>query len=179
VDYLVNDILDFSSNTNIDYLIGSVHFIDKWGFDNPEFIGKYQDKDIDVIWRDYFSAIDEMVESGLFDIVGHLDLIKVFKFYPKADITTIIKPTIEKIAKSNMSVEINSAGYRKPVGEQYPSSDILKMCYEAGIDITFGSDAHELNQVGLNYDKALDLAKDIGYTFCVYYEKREKIRVEL
>jgi histidinol-phosphatase (PHP family) len=118
-----------------------------------------------------------MVESGLFDIVGHLDLIKVFKFYPKSPIKEIVKNTIEKIKLSNMSVEINSAGYRKPVAEQYPSREILQMCFEAGIDITFGSDAHEINQVGLNYSKAISLAKDIGYTSCVYYEKKVKKRV--
>jgi histidinol-phosphatase (PHP family) len=62
----------------VDYLIGSVHFIDGWGFDNPEFIGKYQEQDIDEIWQEYFDAVEDMAKSGYFDIVGHLDLIKVF-----------------------------------------------------------------------------------------------------
>ena len=84
VDYLKgNYILDeIKKNAKVDYLIGSVHFInDGWGFDNPEFIGKYKDKNIDKIWEDYFDAVTSMVKTQYFDIVGHLDLIKVFNFY--------------------------------------------------------------------------------------------------
>ena len=97
------------------------------GFDNPEFIGQYKNKNIDTIWEDYFEAITNMVKTNKFDIVGHLDLIKVFKFLPKKDIKTIAKDTLKKIKKSNMVVEINSAGYRKPIAEQYPSKEILEV----------------------------------------------------
>ena len=54
-----------------------------WGFDNPEFIGVYESKDIDTIWEEYFDTIKSMAKLDFFDIVGHLDLIKVFKFYQK------------------------------------------------------------------------------------------------
>jgi len=64
-------------HADVDYLIGSVHFIDGWGFDNPEFIGRYEHEDIDLIWQKYFDTIEAMAEAKLFDIVGHLDLIKV------------------------------------------------------------------------------------------------------
>ena len=87
VDYLDGFILDEVVNAKVDYLIGSVHFLknksDMWGFDNPEFIGVYKSKDIDTIWIEYFDAIKAMAKTNLFDIVGHFDLIKVFKFLPK------------------------------------------------------------------------------------------------
>lgn len=179
VDYLKGDyILPEVLNSKVDYLIGSVHFInDGWGFDNPEFIGQYKNKDIDTIWEDYFAAITNMIKSGKFDIVGHLDLIKVFKFLPKKDIKIIAKDAIQHIKQSNMVVEINSAGYRKPIAEQYPSKEILELCFELDIPITFSSDAHCVEQVGLNYDKASTLAKEIGYTKCTYFKQREKIEV--
>jgi len=91
VDYLPGYIDDRVLNANVDYLIGSVHFIDKWGFDNPEFIGKYEGADIDTIWQEYFDLVESMAKTGLFDIVGHLDLIKVFKFLPKKRYTTYCK----------------------------------------------------------------------------------------
>ena len=79
--------LDEILNANVDYLIGSVHFLqnknEMWGFDNPEFIGVYKSVDIDKIWEDYFDAIEAMAKTNYFQIVGHLDLIKVFKFLPK------------------------------------------------------------------------------------------------
>jgi len=118
-----------------------------------------------------------MIKCNKFDIVGHLDLIKVFKFLPKKDIKTIAKETILQIKKSNMVVEINSAGYRKPIGEQYPSKELLELCYELDIPITFSSDAHSVDQVGLNYNKASTLAREIGYTKCTYFQEREKIEV--
>ena len=80
VDWLPGHIHPDVLNANVDYLIGSVHFIDKWSFDNPEFIGGWSERDTDEIWRAYFEATEEMVKSKQFDIVGHLDLIKVFKF---------------------------------------------------------------------------------------------------
>ena len=145
-----------------------------WGFDNPEFIGVYKSKDIDTIWAEYFDAIKSMAKTQLFNIVGHLDLIKVFKFLPKKDIRLIAKETLKEIKKSNMVLEINPAGLRKPIGETYPSKQLLELAYEMDINITFGSDAHEIDQVGFKYDEAVALAKEIGYSKCVTFENREK-----
>lgn len=176
VDYLKGDyILDEVLNSKVDYLIGSVHFInDGWGFDNPEFIGQYKSKNIDTIWEDYFEAITDMAKSNKFDIVGHLDLIKVFKFLPQKDIKSIANKALKQIKKANMTIEINSAGFRKPIGEQYPSKELLELCYELDIPITFSSDAHSVEQVGLNYEKVTEIAKKIGYSKCTYFEQREK-----
>jgi len=157
-----------------DYLIGSVHFLDSWGFDNPEFIGKYEDQDIDEIWQKYFDTIKEMADSKLFDIVGHLDLIKVFKFMPNKNILDIARPALEAIKKADMTLELNVAGYRKPIKEAYPSRELLNEAFKIGIPITFSSDAHKPEQVGLYNDEIIKLAKSVGYTQCVYYRNRKK-----
>jgi histidinol-phosphatase (PHP family) len=178
VDYLNGYILDEVINSKVDYLIGSVHFLtnknDMWGFDNPEFIGVYKSKNIDSIWIEYFDAIKSMAKTQLFDIVGHLDLIKVFKFLPKKDIRIIAKDALLAIKKSNMVLEINPAGLRKPISETYPSKQLLELAYEMQIDITFGSDAHSVDQVGFKYDESVSLAKEIGYSTCATFENREK-----
>ncbi len=175
VDFMQESLMEKSIlNAKVDYLIGSVHFLDGWGFDNPEFIGKYENKDINKIWEEYFSCIKAMAKSQLFDIVGHLDLIKVFKFMPTKDIRVLAKDAIQAIKDVNMVVEINAAGFRKPISEQYPSKELLQMCYEANIDITFGSDAHSIEQVGFGYEEALKLAKEIGYTKCVTFRNKDR-----
>ena len=178
VDYLDGYILDEVVNAKVDYLIGSVHFLknknDMWGFDNPEFIGVYKSKDIDTIWAEYFEAISAMAKTQLFDIVGHLDLIKVFRFLPKKDVRILARDTLKQIKDSNMVLEINPAGLRKPIGETYPSKQLLELAYEMNIDITFGSDAHSVEQVGFKYEEATALAKEIGYTKCVRFEKKKK-----
>ena len=179
VDYLDGYLLDEIINAKVDYLIGSVHFLknknEMWGFDNPEFIGVYESKDIDTIWIEYFDAIKSVAKTGLFDIVGHLDLIKVFKFLPKKDVRIIAKDALLEIKKSNMVLEINPAGLRKPINETYPSKQLLELAYELGIDITFGSDAHSVEQVGFMYEEAKNLAKEIGYKRLVSFENRDKI----
>ena len=179
VDYLPGHIDKRVLEADVDYLIGSVHFIDKWGFDNPEFIGKYEGADIDAIWQDYFDLVEQMAKEGLFDIVGHLDLIKVFKYVPKTDVRLIAQKAMDAIKRAGMSIEINAAGYRKPIGEPYPSRELLIMAYERGIPITFGSDAHKPKQVGFKKDEIVAFAKSVGYTEAVHYIKRERASVKL
>ncbi|MGB2553309.1 histidinol-phosphatase [Campylobacter sp. MOP51] len=178
VDFLEGFMDERVLNRKVDYLIGSVHFINGWGFDNPEFIGEYKNKDIDKIWEDYFYCINALARSGKFDIVGHLDLIKVFKFLPKKDVRTIAKDALSAIKKANLVVEINAAGFRKPITEQYPSNLLLEELVNLDIAITFGSDAHAKDQVGLNGQKCEDIAKKFGFSKCACFKNRDKFMVE-
>jgi histidinol-phosphatase (PHP family) len=173
--YMEKDILE----ANVDYLIGSVHFLDDWGFDNPAFLKTYEKKDIDQIWEEYFDTVTSMVKTGYFDIVGHLDLIKVFKYLPTKNIIDISYDCLRAIKDSNMSIEINSAGIRKPINEVYPSRVLLEQAYKLNIPITFGSDAHSVDQVGFGYEEALLLAKQIGYKQCAVYKNKQLQMVQI
>jgi histidinol-phosphatase (PHP family) len=177
VDYLKGYMDKRVLESEVDYLIGSVHFIDKWGFDNPEFIGSWKEKSIDEIWKAYFEAIENMAKTGYFDIVGHFDLIKVFKFMPSQDIRLLARPALKAIKKANMVLEINTAGFRKPIGELYPSPLLLEEAYDLDIPICFSSDAHAVEQVGFKYEEAMSIAKAIGYTKAVTFEQREKVLI--
>ena len=174
VDWLEGHMSDAVLHADVDYLIGSVHFIDKWSFDNPEFIGGWKNKDIDEIWKAYFEATQAMAKSGKFDVVGHLDLIKVFKFMPKQDVRILAKNVLQAIKNSNMVIEVNTAGLRKPVGEMYPSRDLLEEAYSLNIPITFSSDAHAIEHIGAGYELATTLATDIGYTQAVTFKGRDR-----
>ena len=174
VDYLPNHMDTRVLNADVDYLIGSVHFLDRWGFDNPEFLDGYKNRDIDEIWSRYFELITQMAHSKLFDIVGHIDLIKVFQFLPKKPILEYATPALQAIKEADMTLELNVAGYRKPCKESYPSKEILQKAYELDIPITFGSDAHAPQQVGMFSKEIESLAKNIGYKECVIYKNREK-----
>ncbi len=178
VDYIPNYIDERVLNAKVDYLIGSVHFINKWGFDNPEFIGEYKEKNIDEIWQKYFNAIEDMANTGLFDIVGHLDLIKIFKFMPKKDILKLAENALVSIKKADMVLEINMAGYRKPVKEAYPSLKLLKLAHSLEIPITFSSDAHSKIQVSLYAQEIINLAKKAGYSECAFFRKRKRVMVK-
>ena len=174
VDYLPGHMDDRVLNADVDYLIGSIHFIDKWGFDNPEFLAGWKTKDVDEIWQAYFEATEAMANTGKFDIVGHLDLIKVFKYMPKQDVRILAKNALKAIKASNMVLELNAAGLRKPIGEIYPSRQLLEEAYALEIPITFSSDAHDIDQIGFGYDMTTSLAKDVGYTKAVTFQGRDR-----
>lgn len=174
VDYLKGHIDERVLNANVDYLIGSVHFLEGWGFDNPEFIGKWEEQDIDEIWQKYFDTIEEMANTKLFDIVGHFDLIKVFKFMPKGDIVKMAFNALLAIKAAGMVIELNVAGYRKKVKEPYPSRELLEVAFTLNIPITFSSDAHKPEQVAMFNDEIVELAKSVGYTKCSYFKGRKR-----
>ena len=164
---------------DVDYLIGSVHFLDNWGFDNPEFIKEWDNRNVEDIYREYFHLIEKMAKSKMFNIVGHLDLIKVFGYKPATPIKDLAKNAIRAIKKASMAVELNTAGLRKPAKELYPSDEILEIILEEGIDITFSSDAHAPNQVGYMLKETVQKAKNIGFSEAVYFEKKQKIKVKI
>ncbi len=178
VDYLPGHMDERVLGADVDYLIGSVHFIDRWGFDNPEFIGRYEGADIEAIWQDYFDLVENLAKCGKFDIVGHLDLIKVFKYVPKTDVRLIAQKAMDAIKRADMAIEINAAGYRKPIGEPYPSRELLQMAFERDIPITFGSDAHKPEQVGYKKDEIAAFARSVGYSEAVHYIKRDRIKAK-
>ena len=174
VDFLEGYIDENVLKRPVDYFIGSVHYLGNWGFDNPEYIGGYHNQDIDEIWERYFNAIEQLANSRLFDIVGHLDLIKVFKFLPKKDVKSLALPAIKAIKKADMAVELNAAGYRKPIQEPYPSHPLMELLAEHDIPITFGSDAHSIEQVGYMQTELRQYASNYGYKKCATFEKRER-----
>lgn len=155
-----------------DYLIGSVHFLGDWGFDNPEFMGEYTKRNIQECWEKYLYSITKMAKSGLFQIVGHFDLLKIFGYIPTQKCHQYIQKTLEVIKNHEMILEINASGLRKPIQEQYPSVEILTMAKKIGVQITFGSDSHSIEQVGFGYEKCLKIAKDTGYSQAVYFKNK-------
>ncbi len=166
IDYVPGreeEILQKINKYNLDYTIGSVHFIGDWAFDHPDHINQYNTRDIDQSYIEYFNILNNAVQSGLFNIIGHFDLIKVFGFKTNLNIMEIIKPVLENIKKNGLVLEINTNGLNKPINEIYPSLKIIKKAHQLKIPITFGSDAHIPNRVGENIYKYSKIIKDIGY----------------
>ena len=156
-----------------DFVIGSVHFIDAWAFDDPNEKIKWKDKDINRVYQDYYRLLRLSAESGLYDIMGHVDLVKKFGHRPSVDLTGEVRHTAEVFKKAGVTVEINTSGLRKPVNEIYPSLSALKIYQKAGVPITFSSDSHDPKDVGRDYDKAYELAKAAGYTEYMMFKKRK------
>ncbi|HEY0317851.1 MAG TPA: histidinol-phosphatase [Solirubrobacterales bacterium] len=164
---------------DFDYVVGSVHFVgdgdaavDHTGFDVWEGGG-----DADEIWRRYFEALADCARSGLFDILAHPDLVKVWggaRPLPERDRRAFYEPAVEAIAASGIAVEISTAGIRKPVGELYPAREFAEMCVEAGAPFALSSDAHLPEQVGFEYDRAVEFLDSLGVAEICVFERRAR-----
>ena len=163
---------------DFDYVVGSVHFL---GEDGAVDDGRYDvwatDGDPDSLWRRYFEWIAEVARSGLFDILAHPDLIKIWgddRPLPERDVRTYYEPAVEAVAESGIAVEISTAGLRKPVGEIYPSRAFAEMCVEAGASFALSSDAHTPEQIGFEYDAALAFLAGLGVEELCVFDGRER-----
>ena|SRR3989338_6715340 len=156
-----------------DYVIGSVHFIKNWGFDDPDTRDTWDQIDVNRVYYDYFELLRQSAKSKLFDIMGHVDLVKKFGHRATEDMSNEIKETAKVFKECGVAVEINTAGLRKQCKEMYPALDYLKIYCKAGVPLTFGSDAHEPGHVGADFDKALELAKKVGYKEHLIFKKRK------
>lgn len=159
-----------------DYVIGSIHWIGQWGIDLMEFRDEYKRRNINEVYQAYFDQVVTLAESKLFDFVGHIDLVKIFSYRPDDQefLEQQYDRAVQALAASGTSIEISTAGLRKPVGEIYPDPILLKKCFEAGVTIVLCSDAHRPDHVGYKYDQAIELAKSVGYTEVQVLTQRKK-----
>ncbi len=162
---------------DFDYVVGSVHFVGERAVDHPGWDVWDGAGDPDQVWRRYFEALAECARSGLFDILAHPDLVKVWggsRPLPERDPRHYYEPAVEAIAASGVAVEISTAGLRKPVGELYPAPALAAMCAEAGVPFALSSDAHLPEQVGYEYERALALLERLGVDEICVFERRER-----
>ncbi|MGS2776209.1 histidinol-phosphatase [Robertmurraya sp. GLU-23] len=166
----------FIKSYDFDYVIGSIHWVDDFGIDLKEYIHEWEKRDLHEVYRNYFQQVVTLAESNLFDIVGHLDLVKIFKYIPKEEefLLEQYDKATTALANSKTCVEISTAGLRKPIGELYPDKRLLQMCFDKKIPIVLSSDAHFPEHVGADYDQALVLAKEVGYKEIMTFSKGER-----
>lgn len=161
-----------------DYLIGSVHYLTDcgktWDFDNPVWLGRWAETDVAQAWEVYWKEYTRMAKSGLFDILGHPDLIKKFGYRPDGDLRRYYEPVIEAITASDTAIELNMAGLNKPCAEAYPSVEFLQLAADAGVPIVLSSDAHAPKEVAQYFEQGVDLLKQAGYRETCLFEKRAR-----
>ncbi len=169
----------YFTDPRIDFIIGSCHFLGDWPFDHPDYIERFDEKDINEIYRDYYSLIEIMVESRNYDIIGHFDLLKKFGHYPTDNMDKVIIRICKKMAAFGIVAEINTAGLQKPVGEIYPGDHIIDLFFQENVPVTLGSDSHSPDDVGYGYSTAIAKLKSAGYRKVSGFEKRVRHEVFL
>ena len=153
-----------------DFVLGSVHFIDGHGVDGPPRL--VDELGVEEAWERYFAALRDAAGCGLFDVLAHPDLVKIFG-HRSQEAVRHYEQTAAAIADAGVAVEISSAGLRKPVGELYPDPRFLAACRDRGVPVTLASDGHVPALVGCDFDRSLELARAAGYDTITVFDARE------
>jgi histidinol-phosphatase (PHP family) len=162
---------------DLDYVVGSVHFLGDHAVDDAEYGIWASGRSPREIWRRYFQTLGEAARSGLFDILAHPDLVKVWgpgRPRPDGDLRRFYELAVDGVADSGIAVEVSTAGLRKPAAELYPATAFLEMCLEAGAPIALSSDAHVPGDVGRDYEAALALLESVGVDQLSVFDRRAR-----
>lgn len=173
VDYFEGkeeEIRNYLSPFPLDYIIGSVHYLGERTVDfGPEF---YEGKSIDKLFESYFNSVINAVESGLFDIIGHCDLIRIYGFKPVEDQEPFYRRLARAMKTHNVTFEVNTNGRNRPLADFYPDRRFLHIFREENIPVCVNSDAHMPSRVAQYFDEAYELLRYVGFTEMAVFNKR-------
>jgi histidinol-phosphatase (PHP family) len=162
---------------DLDYVIGSVHFLRDHAVDTEDYSVWRTGRSPEEVWRRYFETIGEAARSGLYDVLAHPDLVKVWgeeARRPQGDLRAYYELAMDGIAESGIAVELSTAGLRKRAGEMYPAPAFLEMALQAGAPVALSSDAHRPEEVGADYEQALELLERLGVRELCVFDRRER-----
>ena len=184
VDYYeghMDEVASLLAGYPFDVLLGSVHWLGAWRFDvldDGPTMAEWEARDVDRVWDDYTRAMEELAATGTCDVLAHPDLVKVAGRVP-----AVPDEWYDRIAEaalaSGMAAELSSAGWRKPVGEEYPAPPLLRRFVDLGVPLTTASDAHSLPDVADQADALRDRLMEVGVTELRAYRQRSPRSVEV
>lgn len=164
-----------------DVVLGSVHWLDGWWVDAPSSLPRYRQgqAEVDRIWDEYATAVIGAASSALFDVLSHLDLPKKFGFRPSRPFAGRQTEIVEAVAATRCAVELSSAGRRKVVGEDYPSSELIAALAARGVQFVLSSDAHAPLEVGWGFGELVTAACAAGVEKTLFFRRRQSHAVPL
>lgn len=156
----------------VDYIYGSIHFLGDWAYDSPYERARYNSWDPDKLYALYFDTLCQAARSGFFDLMAHPDLIKKFDYWPQGPLEPYWEKAAAAFQEGGVAIELNSSGWRREVGQAYPHPGFLQYCQRAGVPVTFGSDSHTPQEVGMDWQRGVELLKNAGYREIATFSKR-------
>ena len=175
VDYLEGKELEIKEQLSqfpLDYVIGSIHYVNGWNFDTST--ERYSRLDINKFYSDYSDLLNKAASSRLFDIIGHADVVKKFNFKPSFCLDDYYEKSAKVFRNANVVIELNTSGKDKPCNEFYPSDKFLEFCFLNNVSVTLGSDAHLATDLARYYSEAIQKLISIGYRRIAVFKKRKR-----
>ena len=171
----LDEIREIIAGYPFDYVIGSVHYLDGWPFDQKQYSDEFGRRDLGDIYRAFFDAIIAATQTGVHDIVGHIDNIKRMGYVPGIDLTPEYERVAAAVRDAGLAVEINTSGFDHPVAESYPSMAFLKVLNRYDVPITCGSDSHAPGDLGRHFDCACAMLREAGYDRVMEFTGRKRL----
>ncbi|UCC33729.1 MAG: histidinol-phosphatase HisJ family protein [Candidatus Bathyarchaeota archaeon] len=147
-----DDIREWLKDKEFDFIIGSVHYV------NHELIDHelLKDRDLERIYRTYFREVALSIESRLFDVIGHLDVVRKFidvgiAEFRRFDYVQSIGIALDMIVEKRAYLEINSKPLllKETSIRMLPSEEAFRdFIGKGGRLISIGSDAHSIEEIG-------------------------------
>jgi histidinol-phosphatase (PHP family) len=166
----------------LDFVLGSAHFLppDNEMFDQVTRKDEFAQRDMPLECATYITELNGMIDRGGIDCMAHLDLIKIHGVWkPEGGLVSYFQPLLERIKREGLAIEISTAGWRKPVGEQYPHVDLIRAAQKLGIPFTLASDAHSYAQLAEFYDRLPPLLTELGIKEVASYEKHRRTMIPI
>lgn len=168
----------FLESHPFDVVLGSVHWLGSTPVDDPS-SPPIPTASAREVWTRYLDELVAAAESGLFDVLAHPDLPKVFGHRAPPEVWARFDAVVARVAATGIAIECSSAGLRKPVGEIYPDPDLLAMFCAAGVPVTLSSDAHRPEDVAAGYPTTVAALRAAGYRTITRFSRRVPTQVEL
>ena len=137
----------------------------------------YEGKNINNLFESYFDHVARAAASGLFDIIAHCDLIRIYGFKSTLDQEPLYRKLASEFRRHNVVFEINTNGRNRPIADFYPDRRFLGIFREYEVPVCVNSDAHMPSRVGQYFDEAYDLLKNAGYTEMAVFGKRVRTMI--
>lgn len=175
------DNLVLSQNPSFDYIIGSIHLVDDMDPYYPEYWEAFEEKK--GLLR-YFETTYEnlrLLGECKIDTLGHLDYIvryspSGYKLYSYRQFSDIIDEILKLLIGREISLEINTSGYKNDGAMPNPNEEIIRRYKELGGErITFGSDAHTTDLLSGRFADAEKIAKTTGFRHYTTFVKRKPV----
>lgn len=184
------EIRAFLKDKELDYVIGSVHLVEdsrEWAMISEEGMCEnyFAQRSVREAYQPYFAEVRQAVQSGLFNLIGHLDVVKRYgvRCYGPFDLSLFadeVRDILNLAVERGVGLEINTSGLRQAPRETYPGLEVLRRYRELGGRIlTVGSDAHSVEDLGKGIVEALDLARGAGFEAVTLFEKRQPRQLKI
>ena len=150
-----SEIRDHLARHAYDFTIGSVHDRVASPYRASRVAAWVGGRSLAEIVAPSFDEVIGAAQSGLFDAIGHIDVVKRY-LWPHvtpeqlAGVPELYDPILDALIESGTALEVNTSGLRHPVQESYPSAAIVARFHErGGRRVTVGSDAHRSHHFGV------------------------------